>query len=213
LFDTPLDWPADQRRQRMLDSIYKALYFAQKNNNAFAGNENGFDTSAANNVLATASEKIPLTLDESKYLIGLMFRYTLTGVIMDSQRRDNLGVLKADPDKFVRQSAYREIREIGYADYMNRFVLPYLIQSGRGTDADALMKATDLEQSTEYLKNNPKVRVQICKDDFLLDRQDINWYGSTFGTNLTTYAVGGHLGNLYLPEVQEKLIQMFPPAK
>lgn len=209
LFDTPAEWPAEQRQQRMLDALYKALYFAQNNQNAFAANENGFDTGSAKGVLSATDVKIPMTLDESKFLIGLMFRYTLMGTIMDSQRRENLGVLKTNPDKFVRQPAYREIREIGYADYMNRFVVPYLIKSGRGTDAHTLLEATDLEQSTEYLKNNPKVRVQICNDDFLLTRQNIAWYDSTFGANLTTYTTGGHLGNLYVPEVQEKLVHMF----
>jgi ABC-type transporter lipoprotein component MlaA len=212
LFNAPLAWPAAERHQRMLDSVYKALYFAQKSQNAFAANENGLDVQGAENVLDTGEEKIPMTLEESQFLVGLMFRYTLMGVIMDSQRRDNLGVLKCDPDKFVRQPAYREIREIGYADYMNRFVVPYLVKTGYGTDTNALLEATDLEELTTSLKDNPKVRVQICSDDFLLSHQDIAWYGSTFGTNLTVYPVGGHLGNLYEKSVQKALVNMFPPA-
>jgi len=196
MFNAPLQWPADQRQKKMLDSIYKALYFAQ----------NGLDVSG----------DIPLSREESEFLIGLVFRYTLMSVIVDSQRRDNLGVLKVNPNTFVRQKSYDEIRQISYAEYMDRFVLPYLIKTGRGTDRDALLAATDLEQSTQYLRNNPKVRVQICADDFLLSHQDISWYRTNLGTNLTVYPIGGHLGNLHVPAVQENLVKLFsdpPPSQ
>jgi ABC-type transporter lipoprotein component MlaA len=212
LFYIALDWPAETRKKEMLDSIFTALYFAQKNQNAFAGNENGLDVNAAKNIFHISQEKIPLTLYQSEFLVGLMFRYTLMGVIYDSQSRHDLGVIKVPPGNLVRQPFYRAAREVSYTAYMDRFVLPYLIKIGRGTNAEALKEATSLEPLTDALKDNPKVRVQICQDDFLLSRQNIDWYGSTFGTNLTTYAHGGHLGNLHNPEVQEALIKMFPPA-
>ncbi|MCX6926881.1 MAG: hypothetical protein NT154_27295, partial [Verrucomicrobia bacterium] len=139
MFKAPLEWPADERSQRMLESIYKALYFAQ-------------------NDLAVSGD-IPLSREESRFLVGLVFRYTLMSVIVDSQRRHNLGVLRFDPEKFVRRESYREIRQIDYAGYMDRFVLPYLIKTGHGKEREALIAATDLEQGTDYLRNNPKVRV------------------------------------------------------
>jgi hypothetical protein len=80
---------------------------------------------------------------------------------------------------------------------------------GRGTDRESLIAATDLIQSTEFLRNNPKVRVQICEDDFLITPADIAWFRSTFGNNLTAYPVGGHLGNLHIPAVQEALVGLF----
>ena len=189
MFDAPLAWPAAERRTRMEGAVYKALYFA----------DNDLDVSG----------NIPLTRTESDFLIGLAFRYTLMSVIEDSQRRHNLGVLKVNPGKFIRQDSYREIRQIDYAEYADRFILPYLIKTGRGTNRQDLLAATSLDQSTEFLRNNPKIRVQICKDDFLLAPADISWFRSTFGTNLTVYHVGGHLGNLHLPDVQEALVRLF----
>ena len=190
MFDAPLAWPAAERRQKMDESIYKALYFA----------DNGLDVSG----------NIPLTRAESDFLIGLSFRYTLMNVIVDSQRRNNLGVLKVNPAKFVRQDSVREIRQINYADYAERFVLPYLIKTGRVTGREQVLANSDLTQSTELLRNNPKIRVQICEDDFLLTSADLPWFRSTFGSNLVEYPVGGHLGNLHIPAVQDKLVQLFP---
>ena len=102
-------------------------------------------------------------------------------VIVDSQRRNNLGVLKVNPAKFVRQDSIREIRQINYAEYTERFVLPYLIKTGRVTSREQVLANTDLTQSTELLRNNPKIRVQICEDDFLLTPADLPWFRSTFG--------------------------------
>jgi hypothetical protein len=84
-----------------------------------------------------------------------------------------------------------------------------LIKTGRVTNRKQLIAATDLDQSTEFLRHNPKVRVQISEDDFLLTATDISWFRSTCGTNLTTYADGGHLGNLHIPAVQEAVVRLF----
>ena len=38
---------------------------------------------------------------------------------------------------------------------------------------------------------------------------DIPWFRSTFGTNLSLYPVGSHIGELTIPAVQEALVQLF----
>ena len=109
----------------------------------------------------------------------------------------------------MRQDSIREIRQINYADYTERFVLPYLIKTGRVKNREQVLANTDLTQSTELLRHNPKIRVQICEDDFLLTPKDLPWFRQVFGDRLTDYSVGGHLGNLYLPAVQENLVRLF----
>jgi hypothetical protein len=189
MFDAPLAWPAAERWQHMEEALHKALYFA----------DNGLDVSG----------NIPLTRAESDFVLGVAFRFTLINVIEDSQRRDNLGVLKVKPGRFVRQDSFREIRRINYGEYNDRFVLPYLTKSGLVTNRQDLIASTDLGQSTEFLRRNAKIRVQICEDDFLLAPADVSWFRSTFGTNLTVYSTGGHLGNLHIPAVQEALVRQF----
>jgi phospholipid-binding lipoprotein MlaA len=189
MYDAALNWPAAERRQRMEGAIYTALYFT----------ENGLDVSG----------NIPLTRNESDYLIGLVYRYTLMSVIMDSQRRHNLGVLKMDPNAFVRDDFYREIRQISYGEYAQRFILPYMIKRGFVANREELIAGASLEPSAELFRNNPKIRVQICDDDFLLTPEDVTWFRATFAGNLTEYPTGGHLGNLYLPAVQEALVKLF----
>jgi ABC-type transporter lipoprotein component MlaA len=189
MFYAPLAWPPMERRQRIDRSIYKALYFA----------DNRLD----------ASVNFPLTRTESDFLIGLSFRFTLMDVIEGSQRRHNLGVLKVDPNKFVRQDSIREIRQISYGEYADRFLIPYLIKTGRVTNNAEALAGCDLTQSTQWLCQNPKIRVQVCDDDFLLTPADLSWFRSTFGGHLMDYPTGGHIGNLYNPAVQQALIKLF----
>ncbi len=189
MFNAPLAWPAAERRERMENSLYAALYFA----------ENGLD----------ALSDIALTREESRFLVGLVFRYSLMCVIQNSQSRHNLGILTSDPAAFVRRSAYHEIRQISFADYLDRFVMPYVIRNGRAADRAAAILAMSLHQDAEGFRLNPKIRVQICEDDFLLTGPDIVWFREVFGPRLTAYAQGGHLGNLYIPAVQDELLRMF----
>lgn len=189
MYNAPLAWPAAEQRQRMENALYAALFFAEHGLDALGG--------------------IPLTREESRFLIGVVFRHTLMCAIQNSQSRHNLGVLKQDPAAFVRQDVYREIWQLSYADYMERFVLPYMIRNGRVTDRAAATRATDLRQEAAGLRQNQKIRVQICEDDFLLDSQDVAWFRDVFGNHLKAYPQGGHLGNLYVPTVQDELIQLF----
>ena len=44
------------------------------------------------------------------------------------------------------------------------------------------------------------------RDDFLLDRADIDWLSDTLGPRFRASEHGGHLGSLYMPDVQRRLI-------
>jgi hypothetical protein len=92
MFNAPLTWPEAERLERRQNAIFKALYYV----------EYGLDISG----------DIPLTREESQFLIGLVFRYILMSTIIDSQRRQDLGVLEHDPGKFVKQEAYDEIEHV-----------------------------------------------------------------------------------------------------
>ena len=188
MFNAPLQWPAEKREQRMRDTLQKAV-------------------ALSNGALDTSLE-IPLTLEESQFLIGVVFRYSLLNVIQNSQERHNLGVLKNDPAAFVRMPLYREIREISYATYQNQFVFPY-VEKTFGKDAlEALNKTESLESIGPSLESmRGKIVLQVNADDFLLEEKDLQWYRDLMGPRLIEYSRGGHLGNLRFDKVQNRLIQ------
>ena len=57
------------------------------------------------------------------------------------------------------------------------------------------------------LRANPNIRVIVNQNDFLLADDDLAWLRATFTPEqLTVFAQGGHLGNLYNPAVQKAIV-------
>ena len=141
MFNAPLRWPADTREQRMRETLQKAVYLAKGE----------LDT----------SREINMTLQESQFIIGVVFRYMLLNVIQNSQERYNLGVLKEDPAAFRRMPLYREIRQISYNEYQQQFVFPYVEKTFGKSALDTLTKAESIESIGPSLKRAKLLNLSI----------------------------------------------------
>lgn len=149
---------------------------------------------------------LPFTKMEAEFLIGLAFRITLSEVIMSSQNRVDLGVLRTSRSDWRRSTAYEEIREFSFEQYMLAFVLPYYRQRDSTiVDGEQLLGRCDLRPLSAALKGRRDVRVLSNENDFLLDPEDFEWLRDTFGADLHVEPRGGHLGNLHLPEVRARV--------
>ena len=102
---------------------------------------------------------------------------------------------------------YREILRYSYEDYFAKFAVPYYQRKGLASAAQALQKAGDLRTYDAGLRANPKIRVIVNSNDFLLSNEDLAWLRTTFTTaQLSVFPEGGHLGNLYNPAVQKTIL-------
>ena len=129
----------------------------------------------------------------------------LRDIIFSSQRRNNQGVLQNPIRNFRREPAYQEILQYSYQDYFEKFAIPYY--GGRGIAADALEKGGDLRTYDAGLRAKPNIRIIVNQNDFLLADEDLAWLRATFAPEqLTAFAQGGHLGNLYNPTVQKTIL-------
>ena len=113
---------------------------------------------------------------------------------------------------------YQEILQYSYQDYFEKFVIPYYWSRGIDSTAEALGKAGDLRTYDAGLRGNPNIRVIVNQNDFLLADEDQAWLHATFAPEqLTVFAQGGHLGNLFNPTVQKTILaalanmKVFPP--
>ena len=188
-YRAPLEWPASERT---------------------AGIENTFLKVAA---LGSSSLRpqgsLPFSAVESKFLIGLAFRFILRDVIYDSQSRFNQGVLRQPIRSSRREPVYREIMNYSYKDYFEKFVVPYY--KTRGIDLtvpETLAKAGDMRAYAAPLHANPKIRLIVNRNDFLLADEDYEWLRATFDPKqMTVFEKGGHLGNLSHPAVQKAILE------
>ncbi|HEX7619390.1 MAG TPA: hypothetical protein VF480_11820, partial [Verrucomicrobiae bacterium] len=157
---------------------------------------------------------LPFNAIESKFLVGLTFRFMLRDIIYSSQQRNNQGILRHRIDNFRRDPVYQEILQYSYQDYFEKFAVPYYSAWGVASAAEALETAGDLRTYDAGLRANPDIRIIVNQNDFLLTDADLAWLHATFATNqLTVFPQGGHLGNLSNPMVQKAILAALTPMR
>jgi len=187
-YEAPLGWRATNRVDNIENTFLKVAALSKST--------------------LTPQTSLPFDAIESKFLIGLNFRLILRDVIFSSQRRVNQGVLQHPIWNFRREPAYKEIMRYSYQDYFEKFAIPYYQKIGIASPtAAALEKADDLRTYDAALRGNPNIRVIVNQNDFLLTDEDLAWLRATFTPEqLTVFAQGGHLGNLFNPSVQQSIL-------
>jgi len=198
-YEAPLKWPAAERTDNIENTFLKVAVLSKST--------------------LRPQTSLPFSAIESKFLIGLTFRFMLRDIIFSSQRRNNQGVLQHRIRDLRRAPLYKEILQYSYHDYFEDFVIPYYQTRDIGSPTtEALKKDGDLRTYEAGLRANPRIRIIVNQNDFLLADEDLNWLHATFGPEqLTVFEQGGHLGNLFNPAVQKKILealaglQSFPP--
>ncbi len=200
-YQAPLDWPDAERAGDIENTFLKVA--------------------ALSKLSLTPRSSLPFSAIESKFLIGMTFRFTLRDIIFSSQRRNNQGVLQHRIRNFRRDPVYQEILQYSYQDYFEKFAIPYYqtrgLASPRETGeptAEALKKAGDLRTYDAGLRANPDIRVIVNQNDFLLTDEDLAWLHATFAPEQSTvFAQGGHLGNLSNLTVQKAILAALTPMR
>ena len=194
-YRAPLDWPVAERTDDIENTFLKVA--------------------ALSKLTLTPRSSLPFNAIESKFLIGLTFRLMLRDIIYSSQRRDNQGVLRHSIRKWRRDPVYQEILQYSYQDYFEKFATPYYQTRGLASPAaETLEQAGDLRTYDAGLRANPKIRVIVNQNDFLLADEDLAWLHATFAPEqLTVFPQGGHLGNLSNPTVQKSIMAALTPMR
>jgi ABC-type transporter lipoprotein component MlaA/pimeloyl-ACP methyl ester carboxylesterase len=187
-YRAPLDWPDTNRTENLENTFLKVA--------------------ALSRLTLTPRSSLPFSAIESKFLIGMTFRFMLRDIIYSSQRRNNQGVLHHPIHNYRREPVYQEILRYSYQDYFEKFAIPYYQTHGLGLNApETLQKAGDLRTYDAGLRANPDIRVIVNENDFLLADEDLAWLRATFTPEqLTVFRRGGHLGNLVNLTVQKTIL-------
>ena len=147
---------------------------------------------------------IPLTQEEADYIAALYFKMSMRGVLLSAHRDRGLAGLSTPYSWSGRAALYREVDKLGFEDYAEKIIGPDLAP----LTLEELYAASTLRNFAPALEKNQKVRVVHNYDDFLLSDDDREFLDRTFGSRLTWFDHGGHLGNLYVTSVQETLLEM-----
>jgi pimeloyl-ACP methyl ester carboxylesterase len=191
-FDAPLRWPADERDRRVLEIGKKALAL-------FNGQ--------------VADPRLPFDRIESEFLIGLNGRDAVHNAMVAIRQTTGRSVRlqpEFDPE---RGWLLEEVNSSSFDAYVRHLVLPHFLATEDATaTVDSLLAASGLRDIGAALAADPRVFVITNADDFLLAPEDVAWLADTFGERATVYPRGGHLGNLWVPEVQEAILRALGTA-
>jgi pimeloyl-ACP methyl ester carboxylesterase len=188
-YQAPLAWPAEERTADIENTLLKIVALSAEP--------------------PKPGTVLPFSAIESKFIIGLGLRLSLRDIIFSSQLRHNQGVLKTPLKKSNRRAAYDEIMEYSFWDYIEKFAMPY--DESKGIDMsnpEVAQKATDLRTYADQLKANRNIRIIGNRNDILLSPEEVAWVEATFDpSEVTLFEHGGHLGNLWKPEVHKAILQ------
>ena len=197
-FASALNWPPSERTARIEETFHKVAALVRRLD------------------LLTPDSPIPLDSNESKFLVGLAYRVLLRDIIFLSQLRNNQGIVGEEINEWHRDPAYREILQISFNDYLEKFVTPHYLERGVDLrDPEQFQPAVNLRQFSDGLDQNQKVRVIANANDILLAEDDARWLRETLGNRLLLFNRGGHLGNLNETIVQQQIVRtmadLLPP--
>jgi len=185
-FAIPQSWPAEQRQRRSEELMLK-LVTALKDFNG--------------------QNRLPLSLEESQFLIALNMRLNLAETIAAAQKQNNQGFLRHDPAAFQKNALWLELMNLSFDDYMRLSVMPYYREK-LDCEPDWLLEKSRLSALEGSLRRNDKLRLLQNRNDFLIDSEQLSWYSRVFGRRALLLPEGGHLGNMYHPDYQALIVKM-----
>ena len=182
-------------REQDIDRLYRK-YYAQLANRYRASNsleiDEKFVFSAAPDVLTTDAElAATIALYYRLSMIDMFFAgdlYAGTGVVVDPAHPPQVGQ--------ALDEASRILRSKPFAEYLSRVFVPYYLKHRPGSTVDSLLADNRLDIIGDALHNDPDYYAQTNRDDFILDRRELDWLEAIMGPRIRVYDHGGHMGNL-----------------
>ena len=143
--------------------------------------------------------------DVAKFFVAFSIQSCLTEDLEKTQREGKYPLpISAPCTMFNREDFYREVGDIGFMEYITRFLFP---QMGKDiSELDKLAAESGLRAVESTLKNNKSVRMIHSWDDILINDADRKFLDETLGDRITWFSNGGHCGQFYTKAFREELL-------
>ncbi len=142
----------------------------------------------------TPTSDLPFTNEEASYLIGLNFRMTLHQTIIAGAFDQQLSSFGS------KGELYRDLQGLSFDDYYKKIAVT--VNERQGVTEQDIEAAVNLKNRESSLKQVKNLHLVLSDNDFLLSESELNWFKDTFAGKTTVFEQGGHLGELWRPELQ-----------
>ena len=179
----PQKWDPATRKQYSHDLFLRVAHLL---------NSNGADMS-----------NLPISREESQFLIGLFMRLPLADILQAMGKERNTYV-----DNNEKNDDIAALIDFTWEDYLKRAIFPQMQTEGHQESFEELSRKYRVDSMADRLKNNTRLTVLHNENDFLLRNGDIEWYRSILGKRLIVQSRGSHLGNIFMPDYQKMLLNL-----
>jgi hypothetical protein len=152
---------------------------------------------------------LPFTREGSEFLIGLSTRAMTIQAISASEQRGGKSLALTPPEPGMYHGPFAvEIESNTLKRYMDELAIPYFVEKeGGGRTVAQLFDQANLYSQEAGLRDDKRIVVFTNKDDFILQPSDLAWLEDVFAGRITVFPSGGHLGNMFMPQVQAAFMQ------
>jgi len=143
-------------------------------------------------------------------LIGLVFRMSGAHMIFAADVMSGGGYIIPTHARLTNSTSLTRYAMVAYhtrfIDYFNDVLLPHLQKEEPGLTRQALLDRLSLRRLESYLRGADTVGLVHNADDIILAPGEIQYLEDVFGARARIFPTGGHLGNMFQPEVARTIV-------
>ena len=154
-----------------------------------------------------------LTHEELMALIGASFRFSSAGLVFTVDALNGTGYVVEPQQKLTLGTPLEQYFKRGlwwrFTDYFDHLLLPHWKDRQPQDSERQLIEAIGLPALRDYLVTASKIGVITNADEIILRPEDLDFLTETFGSRVTVFPRGGHLGNVQHRDYVARMLDFF----
>ena len=167
-------------------------------------------TELSGDFLYNVYERLPRDQQNFAALIGLAFRMSAAHMIFTADVMNGGGYILPTQARLTNSTSLTRYAMVAYrtrfVDYFNDVLLPHLQKSEPGLTRQALLERLSLRRIEPFLRRADTIGLVHNADDIILAPGELQYLEGVFGARAHIFPTGGHLGNVFHPEVARAIV-------
>ena len=167
-------------------------------------------TELSGDFLYNVYQSLPRDQQNLEALIGLAYRMSAAHMIFTADVMNGGGYIIPTQARLTNSTSLTRYAMVAYhtrfVDYFNDVLLPHLQKEEPGLTRQALLERLSLRRLEPYLRSTDAVGLVTNADDIILGPGELQYLEDVFGTRAHIFPTGGHLGNVFHPQVARAIV-------
>ena len=174
-------------------------------------------TELSGDFLYNTYKRLPPSEENLAALIGLAFRMNSANMIFAADVMNGGGYIVPKNAELSATTSLTRYAMVSYntslIDYFNEYLFPYYQKRDPNLTSQTILKRMSLRYIEPYLKSTGKIGLIHNEDDIILIPGDIDYLQGVFGNRARIFPTGGHMGNMFHPDVVSFMIDFLTPKE